>query len=95
MGTRIFDFWSFFVGSLAVAAASAGIPYLTNRDDFFLILKIVVPLGLCWLVLLGMALRLFRWRGLWLLLGAPLTFWWPFAFVMILSACAHNVRACP
>jgi hypothetical protein len=43
----VLNFWALFLGSLVLAAASAGIPYSPNRDDVFLVIKIVLPLGLC------------------------------------------------
>jgi hypothetical protein len=92
---RARQFWILLVGSLVIAAASAGLPYLTDRGDTFLVMKIVLPFCLGWFVFVWIALKQFRWRGLWLLLGAPLTFWWPFLFAMIASACARNIKTCP
>jgi membrane protein YdbS with pleckstrin-like domain len=92
---RALTFWVLFVLSLVIASASAGLPYLTNRNDVSLIMSIVLPLCLCWIVFVLIALIRFRWRGLWFFLGGPLTFWWPFWLAMIGYACAHNIRACP
>ena len=88
--TSASKFWMLFVASLAIAIASAGVPYLTNRNAVPLIMRLVAPF-----CLLVVALRQFRWRGLWFLLGAPLAFWWPILFAGMASACAHNIRSCP
>jgi len=88
-------FWPLLVGSFAIAVASAGTPYLMNWDEVNVVLIIVLPLCLAWLVLVEIAVKKFRWRGLWFLLGAPLAFWWPIGLAMMASACARNVRACP
>ena len=36
-----------------------------------------------------------RWRGLWLLVSVPLLVYWPFAFWLLVRACAQNINACP
>jgi len=89
------EFWKLFAASLAIALGSAGVPYLTDRNDVFLVLKLVVPLCLVWTALFAVGLWQFRWRGFWLLLGAPIAYWWPLAFAMVAVTCARNVRACP
>jgi hypothetical protein len=82
------------IGALAVAVASAVIPYFDVRveDDARLTLAIVVPLCLTWLGLVTFAVSRYRWRGLWLLVGAPLVFWWPFQYFMVVWGCGHG---CP
>lgn len=81
--------------SLAFAAASIAIPYLTDRNDVVWILWVTFPCSVIWCALLVISIRRFRWRGLWLLVGAPLALWWPFMYAMIAFACARNGRACP
>jgi hypothetical protein len=43
-----------------------------------------------WLVLLGLAVHRFRWRGLWVLLGAPLALGWPYQILHHLVHCYHR-----
>jgi hypothetical protein len=92
MGQNL-SFRTLLIGSITLAAGSAAIGFFS--DDAFLIMKIDAPLCIAWVVFTGIALKQFRWRGLWLLVGAPLAFLWYAAFAMIANACAHNIRACP
>lgn len=92
---RVLNFWSLFLISLAIGAASAGLPFLTNRNDVLLMMEIALPLCLAWLACVGFTFFRFGWRALWLVVGAPLTFWWPFSLVMIAVGCAQNSRNCP
>jgi hypothetical protein len=93
--TVLSKFWTMFIASIALAFASAVVPYLIDPNDSTLVMRLVFPFCVAWGVLVFIAMMRFKWRGLWLLLGAPLAFWWPILFAGIASACAHNVRACP
>jgi hypothetical protein len=53
-----------------------------------------VGLSVTWVVLLLIAVWQYRWRGLWLLIGAPLAFWLPCAMYLMAQACSHNRLAC-
>ena len=43
-----------------------------------------------WLVLAGIAVYRFRWRGLWVLLGAPLALQLPYEILRHLLRCYHS-----
>jgi len=91
-GIGAMRFSAFLIGSLIAAAASAGLPYLLESSDPALF---SLPFCLAWSAVTGVALWRFRWGALWLLVGAPAAFYWPFLFAMIAIGCARNVRACP
>ena len=93
----VIGFWKFFVLSLLIAAASAGIPYFseTVRNDGALTFMVVLPLSLAWLIVVVVSFWRFQWRGLWLLLGTPIVLSWPIAYFMIAWGCARNTRGCP
>jgi hypothetical protein len=93
--SRLSKFWKLFLASLAVALASAGVPYLADPVDPFQFLYLTDLFCLAWSVLLIMGLWQFRWRGLWLLLGAPVASYWLLLAAGIAWACAHNIKACP
>ena len=44
----------------------------------------------CWLYLCGNVVYQFRWRGLWVLLGAPFAMAWPYQIVHHLVRCYHS-----
>jgi hypothetical protein len=43
-----------------------------------------------WLVLAGIAVRRFRWHGLWVLLGAPLALQLPYEILRHFLRCYHS-----
>ena len=77
---------TFLLPSLAVAAFAFGLPWLTHFADRGLSLLF----HLAWFGLLVAALIRTGWRGLWLLLGAPLVLFWPVVLlVFVLSDDVH------
>lgn len=66
--------------SLAVAVLAFGLPWFTHFADRGLSLL----LHLAWLGLLVAALIRTGWRGLWLLLGAPLALFWPVVLLVFI-----------
>ena len=88
-------FWKTFFASLAVALASAVVPYVADPVDPFHFPYLMDFFCLAWTGLLILALWRFRWRGLWFLLGAPVALYWLIVAAGIGWACGHNVKACP
>jgi hypothetical protein len=80
------------IASLLVAACSFLSVYLFPND--FGLWGSLLLAGL-WVVLLGVGLVRFRWKGLWLLLGAPVALYSPWVVWMIIRACHQNSNACP
>jgi peptidoglycan/LPS O-acetylase OafA/YrhL len=93
--TGVSKFWKLFLASLAVALASAVVPYLADPVDLFHFLNLIRLFSLAWGILVILALWQFRWRGLWFFLGAPVALYWLIIAVGIGWACAHNIKACP
>jgi len=59
--------------------------------DFYLALRVSIPLAFVWTVVLGIALYLFRAKALWLLVAAPLALYWPiWLSVYGLPACYYS-----
>jgi hypothetical protein len=54
-----------------------------------------ILLSVAWAIILLMAIRQYRWRGLWLLIGAPLALWLPHTMYLMAQACSQNRLACP
>jgi hypothetical protein len=81
---------------LFAALAVATLGYFSEysfKNDFALWGSVL--LAALWGTLLCGGVIRFRWQGLWLLLGAPLALYWPWAIWMMVRACQHNIRACP
>jgi len=53
-----------------------------------------LALGIMWCALVVATIFWHRWRGLWLLVCAPLLVYWPVAFWLMDRACAQNINAC-
>jgi hypothetical protein len=79
--------------SIAVAVIGGVPPLAFGFDTNFWIPS--VCLALLWVILLVVGLIKFKRRGLWLLVGAPIALYFPFAVMAMLWACAHNRFACP
>src|SRR3984885_13647181 len=88
-GTR---FWALFTASLGCATTSR-FSILISASDLGLWLGLL--LSAAWAIMLVMALRQYRWRGFWLLVGLPLACWLPYTLYRWSQACAHNRLACP
>ena len=84
--------WLMLAASLACAITSRVAIYISNGD---LGLMLGCGLSSIWAVLLLRAIWLYRWRGLWLLVGTPLACWLPYMMYLLSQACAHNRLACP
>jgi hypothetical protein len=66
-----------FAASLFVAFLSYQIPALQRPLDYRAMITISIPLAIVWAVFFAFSVWRFRKRGLWLIVGAPLAFWWP------------------
>jgi hypothetical protein len=84
-----------FVASLVVAFGAFSLNeslgmhwwYLKSNHMYTeLILRVIAP-AVAWLLLLSAGLKLHRWRGLWLLVGAPLALYWPYRFAALFLGC--------
>jgi hypothetical protein len=92
---RVIKFRYLLVASIFTAVTGALVPYYLATPDVSLILLWGFSLGVLWFALLVAAVFWYRWKGLWLIIGAPLAFYWPIAFEMLRRACAQNINACP
>jgi general stress protein CsbA len=82
--------------SVAVAVLGAVLPFAAQYEPGLTRSWIAsVCLVLFWLILVVVGLVKFKKRGLWLLIGAPIALFFPFALVTMFWACAHNRFACP
>jgi hypothetical protein len=86
----------FVVVSAAVARAN---PVRTTRNtilgDAHLFVGVRDDQSIAWAIILLLAIRQYRWRGLWVLVGAPLALWLPYTLFLMAQACSHNRLACP
>ena len=89
------SFQTLFVASLVIAALGIFIPFVTAPGSMDAAIKLCMLLTLVWIVLVIFVFTKFKWRGLWCLLGAPLTGYWFIVLYLIASGCAHNIRNCP
>src|ERR1700677_1450318 len=89
LGTR---FWALFTTSLACATLCRFSVSISASD---LGLWLGLLLSSAWAIMLVMAVRQYRWRGFWLLVGLPLACWIPYNLYLWSQACAHNRLACP
>ena len=78
--------------SLAVAAVGFGGPWLTHWGAYW---HLSIWMGLGWILLTLAGLAVLRWRGLILLIGAPLALYYPIGAYFIIAACAKNLQMCP
>src|ERR1700722_1038509 len=89
LGTR---FWALFTASLGCATTSR---FSNAISASGLGLWLGLFLSAAWAIMLVMAVRQYRWRGFWLLVGLPLPCWLPYNLHLWSQTCAHNHRACP
>src|SRR4051794_21888105 len=89
------SFRTLFVASLAIAALGIAVPFVTAPGSMDAAIKFCMLLTLVWIVLVIFVFTKFKWRGLWCLLGAPLTGYWCIVLYLIASGCAHNIKNCP
>jgi hypothetical protein len=76
--------------SLLLALASLSIPFvnlalanlLSLNQPIVIPTEIVYPITLLWLMTLISALTRYGKRGLWLLVGFPVAFFWPIGFIV-------------
>jgi hypothetical protein len=82
-------FRAFLAISFLIAMASAGVAFTPPKlylYDFAGAAGLI--LAAAWLIIFVVSLRRFRWRGLWLLVGAPLAFYFP--LLLAFYAVAEN-----
>ena len=79
--------------SLIIAAASWYVAWLAVHSyvgGFTLLILLAMCLTLVWAVLVCVSIVRYRWRGLWLLIGAPLALYYPYVFAVISWSCSHG-----
>jgi len=86
-------FRTLLAASVAVALGAALIPRYLGPDVSLMLLW-NLALGIMWCALVVATIFWHRWRGLWLLVCAPLLVYWPVAFWLMDRACAQNINAC-
>jgi hypothetical protein len=69
------------LGALAVSTRWTILPLTPGTSDFFVV---SLALGALWALLAIVALLRLGKRGLWMLAGSPLVFWWPLALIWLL-----------
>ena len=79
--------------SVLLAGAASAIPWAVGPHDPPL--QLAFALALAWGVVVACGLAVLRWRGLWLLLSAPLALLWPLAFSLLFVGCSVDVSQCP
>lgn len=80
------QFGRFLLGSLILAVLAVStrwtiLPLTPGTSDF---LVVSLALGALWTLLAIIALLRLGKRGLWMLAGAPLVFWWPMALILFI-----------
>jgi hypothetical protein len=73
------SFRAWLIGSLALAVLAWALPWLTHFADGGISILLLV----LWMASIVAGLVRFRWRGLWLLLGAPFALFWFFAIFLV------------
>jgi hypothetical protein len=63
--------------SLVVAYLSNWVPIRHMPVDYHAMISISIPLAVAWAMIFAFCLWRYGKRGLWLVIGAPLAFWWP------------------
>jgi predicted membrane channel-forming protein YqfA (hemolysin III family) len=87
------DFIFVLAASIALALASFSIPWMLSPHDPPIV--VAAFLTVAWLVLLLFALARYRWRGLWLLVGAPAALFLPALVLLLFIGCSINSSQCP
>jgi hypothetical protein len=86
-------FRTLLAASVAVALGAALTPRYLGPDVSLMLLW-NLALGILWCALVVATIFWHHWRGLWLLVCAPLLIYWPLAFWLAARACEQNVNAC-
>jgi hypothetical protein len=82
-----------FAISILIAIAAVGGPLMAPEQYWELATVMSLILATVWTILLLVALIRFRWRGLWLLVGAPLALYTPLLGAFF-EAC-YRSHSCP
>ena len=88
-------FIPFAIGSGAIAILALYIPVAYGpRLELSTVIDLLIAGPAIWTVTVVVGLVIYRWRGLWLLLGAPLAFVDLIWFVATFSACDPTGTRC-
>ena len=79
------------VGAFLCGWVGRFLPFRVEQTAMY----VSVFLTICWLLTFVTAVFRFKKRALWLLTGLPLACFWPSVYFLIVTACAHDIRACP
>ena len=82
-----------FAISILIAIAAVGVPLMAPEHNWELATLMSLILATVWTILLLVTLIRFKWRGLWLLVGAPLALYIPLLGVFF-EAC-YRSHSCP
>jgi len=63
--------------SVAIAFLSMEFPSRQMPLDYRAMITVSIPCAITWLLILGLSLRRFGKRALWILVGGVFAFWWP------------------
>lgn len=80
---------------MLVAALGCLGPFMFPREGYDRALAWSRLAVLVWIVLVFVAVIIYRKRGLWVLLGLPLAFYQPFMMVILVLACSGPNASCP
>jgi hypothetical protein len=78
---------SLILGVLAVSTRWTILPLTPSTFDF---LYVNAAISVLWAGLVIVALRRYRKRGLWVLIGVPLVVWWPVMSGLLYWTCMHG-----
>jgi len=82
--------WPFVIQSMLVAVGCVAAYFLAVYAQSPVTSIYAMLLPCYWLVLAGIAVHRFRWRGLWVLLGSPLALQLPYEILRHLLRCYHS-----
>ena len=82
--------WLFVIQSMLVAVGCTATYFLAGYAQSPVTFIYAMLLPCYWLVLAGIAVYRFRWRGLWVLLGSPLALLLPYEILSHLLRCYHS-----
>jgi hypothetical protein len=79
-----------FVTSLIVAVAGFAGPLMFPQNGFYIAVRASFLLAGIWTLIVIMGLIRYRLTALWLMLGAPLAFYWPVSIFVAVAVCSSG-----
>jgi hypothetical protein len=87
-------YWVTFIASVVFAFLGWKAPEYRMPLDYDAMITKSIPFAVAWCAALVFCLSRYRLRGLWLLLGAPMAFFWPIWLVFNRFPTCYYVRNC-